>query len=481
MNLRAASYSAGRWTATSAAYAMAAQLLQTVILARILFPSDFGLMAVTGAVVAAVLLLADMGMSRTLIHFDVMTPTALSTLYWLNLASSIVVGGALAMASPMISTAFGSPELTGVLLAACLLLPITAAGQQFKVLAEKDLRFSRLARIEILAATMGLVAAVSVGVGGGGVYALVAGLLVPAATSSVLSWAFLSNGHRPRFHFDLSEIRPQLKFGAYLVGDGMASTLNRQADVVVAGLALGPGNIGMFSVPRDLNLRVANLVNPIITRVGFPVMSRVQHDPTLVKSVYLQTLRMTTAVNFPLYVALGVFASEVVIVLYGPRWEEAATFLRILSAWGLIRSTGNPVGSLLYAVGRARAAFLWNLALLVAFPPVLWAGSLLAGLEGVAIAALLLQAAILAPMWRYLVKPYCGASFNEYLGTMVAPLVLSLASAGLALAAVTEIGQAHLRLGVGLLVGAASYAGLSLLFNKSWATTMMRLMRWGGN
>jgi O-antigen/teichoic acid export membrane protein len=458
---------------------MAAQLLQTMVLARILFPSDFGLMAVTGAVVAVLLLLADMGMSRTLIHFDALTPTAFSTLYWLNLIASILVGGALALAAPMISAAFDSPELIGVLRAACLLLPISAVGQQFKVLAEKDLRFSKLAKIEIVAATMGLVAAVLVAVNGGGVYALVAGLLVPAASSALLSWVFLSAGHRPRFHFDLSEVKPQLQFGAYLIGDGMASTLNRQADVVVAGLALGPGSIGMYSVPRDLNLRVANFITPIITRVGFPVMSRVQHDPALVKSVYLQTLRMTTAVNFPLYAVLGVFASEVVIVLYGPRWQEAATFLRILSAWGLIRSTGNPVGSLLYAVGRPRTALFWNLTLLAAFPPVLWAGSLLAGLEGVAIAALLLQIGILGPMWRYLVKPYCGATFNEYLGTMIAPFILSLASAGLALSAVTDIEEAHLRLGIGLLVGAAAYAGLSLLFNRSWATTMIRLVRWG--
>ncbi len=125
--------------------------------------------------------------------------------------------------------------------------------------------------------------------------------------------------------------------------------------------------MGIYSLPRDLSLRIAFIINPIITRVGFPVMARVQQDTVQLKFIYLQTLRMTASVNFPLYLALALFAEEIVALLFGKQWQASAEYLQIFAVLGLIRSTGNPAGSLLYAVGRANLAFWWNMALLQFF------------------------------------------------------------------------------------------------------------------
>jgi O-antigen/teichoic acid export membrane protein len=476
VSLKQTAFSAGRWTAVSAILATATQMLQIVILARLLLPAEFGLMAVAAAILAVLALIADFGLSRTLIHFDNVSQSSLSSLYWLNVILALLLMLLLIVAAPALAALYRSPALSPLLQAASLVFPLTAFGQQFQVLAQKELRFAELARIEVAAAVGGLIAAVAIGMAGGGVYALVAGLLARGAVSSTLAWLWLSHGHRPSWDLRLRETRPYLSFGGYLVGDSFANTIIAQADVFIGGLALSPSAMGIYSVPRDLSLRVASVINPIITRVGFPVMSRVKHDRERLKSIYLQTLRMTASVNFPLYVALGLFSNEIVALLYGSQWQEAATYLRVLAAWGLIRSTSNPVGSLLYAVGEAKRAFWWNIALLLLLPPLYWTGVHTGGLEGLAISVALIQLLILPLAWMFLVNPCCNIRLGEYLRQLAVPLWIALASGAMAWLATRGLNHSLLRLIAGGVAGGTSYVALSWAFNKPWKDAMFELL-----
>jgi O-antigen/teichoic acid export membrane protein len=354
--------------------------------------------------------------------------------------------------------------------------PLSALGQQFRVLAEKELRFASLAVNEIAAALVGFCSAILVALAGGGVYALVAGMLMGALASSVLAWWRLSWGYRPSWHFSFRETRPYLRFGGYSMGDGLAATLYRQSDVFVGGLVMGPGALGVYSLPRDLSLRLSMLVSPIITRVGFPVMARLKNDRDKLKVIYLHTSRMTASVSFPCYMALGLFSEEVVSLLYGPRWLDAAMYLRILAAWGLVRSVLNPVGSLLYGSGRADRAFWWNVALLLLFPPLLWLGARWGGLAGLAWTMLALQCAVLVPSWRYLVYPICRVGLNEFFRTILTPLWLTLLAGALAWMATRPLAHGVLRLLLGVACGAIAYAGLSLRFNRPWTDAMRELL-----
>src|SRR5206468_9053256 len=124
-----------------------------------------------------------------------------------------------------------------------------------------------------------------------------------------------------------------------------------------------------------LSLRLAGVINPIVTEVSLPVLAGAQHDRLLVKRVYLQTIRMTASVTFPAYIALAAFGPEVVHVVLGDGWQKAAPLLRILACWALLRSIGNPVGTMLMALGRPGLSFTWNIALLIVMPPIVWLGS----------------------------------------------------------------------------------------------------------
>lgn len=474
MTLRRQAFSGVRWTTFSSLGRAALQFAQIAILARLLVPADFGLMALVVAIMAFLQIFADAGVSNAIIHHQDISHDQLSSLYWLNVAVSTGLALVLVFVSGWVAAWYQQPDLQYLLWFAGLTLLAGAMAQQLRIVAQKNLRFNSLAKIELVSAAMGFCVAVASVFSGAGVYALVLGSLTAALVGCCLAWWRLSEGWRPKLRMRFDEIRHFLKFGAYMIGNNLANTFNSQVDVLLGGKLLGTQAIGLYSVPKDLNLRIAGVINPIVTQVGMPVMAKAQNDEVLLKRVYLQTMRMTASVNFPIYVALGLFAPEIVHVLLGPKWEESIPLMQVFAVWALIRSTGNPVGSLLMARGRADLSFKWNVVWLCIMPPAIWLGSQY-GVKGMAVAMTVLGVLGFWPNWYFLVRPLCGAKLGEYTLQMAVPLSLSIFAGGFGhfIAALTE--GALLRLATGVFVGWLIYLIMSWRFNRVWVTAMMEL------
>lgn len=469
MKLRARAISAGRWTSFSALGRSGLQMLQVAVVARFLGPADFGLMAITMALLGVLSVIADFGISRGIIHFDHVDARTRSSLYWLNVILATLLSLLVVIAAPFIAHVYDNPALTWVLAWTAPILFVTSLGQQFNVLAEKELEFAKPAQNEIAAALAGFITCVVSAVWlHAGVFALVAGALVAAIVGALLAWIRLSAGHRPSFHIDLQEAEPFLRFGGYMVGENAASTLTRQSDIFLGGWFLGSATLGLYSLARDLNLRISMMINQVVTRVTFPLMSRVKNDPAALADIYAQTLRMTASVNFPVFVMLGVFADEVVMLLYGPHFREAGDLMRVFAVWGLLRSIGNPTGSLLYAVGNARRAFAWNLVQLAVLPITYWIGLRIARLDGLTVAILLAQVVLLWSSWRWLVHPSCNLGFGAFLHEVAIPLIAACVAGLVAWAIAHGLPHGTLRLAVGGLAGGVVYLGASALINRRW-------------
>lgn len=452
-------------------------LFQIAVLARLLAPEDFGLMALVAAVIAFAQIFADMGVSNAIIHHQKISQEALSSLYWLNVLAGVLLMLLLMLVSPLLVGLYYDPRMQVLLMVLSTSFLVVALDQQLRVIAEKNLRFRELARIELSAAFTGFVVAIGVAFAGGGVYALVAATLASAIMSTTLSWWMLADGWRPMWRLRMSEIREFLGFGAYMIGFNITNTVNLQADILIGGRVLGAGLLGTYSLSKELSLRLAFVINPIVTRVGLPVMAKAQGDKALLKSIYLKTLRMTASVNFPLYLAIVVFSPEIVAIMLGNQWQESAPLLRILALWGLVRSMGNPAGGLVFALGRARLAFLWSLGLMLFLVPAYWLGAKF-GAEGLALSLLITMVALPVPMWLILIRPLCGAGFVEYFRQLAIPLVIA------ALAAVAGYGAAlpfdgnMLRLSLGMTVGGLVYLSLSQWLNRTWFDAMRELLLW---
>ena len=453
----------------------ALQFGQMMIVARLLAPEDFGLMAIVVSVTAFMQVFTDLGVSTAIIHYQDVSESELSSLYWLNLLAGVVLMLLLDAASPWIGKLiFHESALVPVLALISVNFVFLAAGQQLRATAEKALRFAVLARVEILAAVGGSLTAVVWAWYSPSVYALVAGVLVNGFLQALLLWLLASDGWRPAFRVHLREARRFLKFGIYLIGSDFVNSLNRQADILVGGRFFPASVLGIYSLPRNLSLNIASVTNPIITRVGLPVMAKTQEDKVFLKSVYLKTMRMTASVNFPIYLVIAVFSSDVVRVVFGAKWLSSAPLLVFLAMWGMFRSCGNPAGSLLYAVGKANLAFWWNVAQLFIVFPILW-GAAHFGIEGLAVGQVIVMGGILVPAWYFLILPNCGARLGEYLLTLLSPLVAGFVAVFAGYLAALHLTASLLRLGAVAAVAIPVYFAVSWIVNRSWVVAMRQL------
>lgn len=475
MTLRWKTLSAIRWTTTAAVMHGLLQLAQVAVLARLLSPEDYGLMAMVGVVLSLAGLFADMGVNSAYIQRQRISLEQRSSLFWLNILLSAALTALVVGASPLLSWFFGDARLAPLMMLSASTFILGALGQQVRLSAEKELDFAPVVMLEVCAALLGFATAILAAIAGWGVYSLVASAIVSAVVATALTWMFLARGWRPMWRLRMEDIRPFLGFGGASVANDIVNQINLTIDLLLGGRLLAAAQLGLYSVPRNLILQVQFMVNPIITRVGFPLIAQVQSDVVRVRSIYLKTMNMTASTNAPLYVGIAFFAPEIIAIVLGVGWDRSAELLRILALWGGLRSTGNPVGSLLFGMGRADLALKWNLALMVVVPPVVWLGSQ-RGPEGMAWALLCVQLACFIPAWYALVRPLCHAGLVEYAMSALKPFMFAWFGVAPAYWVAVQFDGALIRLAIGVAISAPLYVAISYRGNRDWFSAIMELI-----
>jgi lipopolysaccharide exporter len=475
VHLKNRTFSAVRWTTTSAVARAALQIVQVAVLARLLTPGDYGLMAMVGVVLSFAALFSDLGVNSAFVQRQNVSLEQRASLFWFNVAMGFGISLLVVAASPLVAWIFGDERLTPLMMLSASTFVIGALGQQVRMAAEKDLDFRAIVPLEISVAILGFVVAVLLAILGWGVYSLVFGGIASATFGTALAWKYLSRGWRPMWRLRMTDVRPFLGFGGAMVANNIVGQINMTIDLFLGGRLLGAAQLGLYSVPRNLVLQLQFMVNPIITRVGFPLIAQVQHDLARVRSIYLKTMNMTASTNAPLYVGIAVFAPELVAVLLGDRWHGSISLLRILAIWGFFRSTGNPVGSLLYGMGRADLVLKWNTTLLFIIPPMIWLGSQY-GPAGLAWALLGLSIILYIPNWLFLVRPVCHAGFYEYSVATLRPFLLGLISMAPAYFVSMQFDGVVIRLVVAVIISASAYLGISYRYNPDWVIAMTQLL-----
>lgn len=201
MSLKAKTISGIKWTTISTIFITALQFIQLAIMARILSPSDFGLMAIVMVVMGFVGVFADMGISNALIHRQTISKNELSSLYWLNVIAGVVMFVLVSAIAPLVAEFYKEKELAKLIILLSTTFIIQSFAQQFSMLWQKELRFREIAKIEITNKIISLVVSVYLAYVGYGVYALAYGTI---ASSIIQTIQYLYLG--------LKEYRPMMRF-----------------------------------------------------------------------------------------------------------------------------------------------------------------------------------------------------------------------------------------------------------------------------
>lgn len=409
---------------------MGIHFVQLAVLARLLSAEDFGLMAMIGVVVSYGQAYADMGISSAIIHRQDTSNEQLSSLYWLNILSGSVIFLIILGSSPIIVAIFGEPRLSVLLPWSALIFLISPIGHQFQILLQKELMFKHLGIIEIGSSFIGFVITASLALLGMGVFSLIIGQIATTGVRALILATIGFRRWRPQFRFVKTDLSGYVSFGLYQMGEKSINYLNTNLDKLLIGSLLGAQALGYYSLAWSLIIQPSAKINPVITKVAFPVFAKIQDNVKRLQTGYLTVLKMLNVVNFPLMIGLAATAHVFVPVVFGKQWIAIIPLVQVLSFVGLSRSTGNPVGSLLLAKGRADLGFKWNLLLLFLQIPGIFVGGALAGLIGVAIALLVLQIIYFLPSYHLLIKPLLQCTLTQYVQAMTHAFVSSLVMGG---------------------------------------------------
>ena len=341
-NLRRRSVRGGVLVMASQAAQFALSLGSTAVLARILTPDDFGLMAMVAALTSFLALFLDLGLSSATVQRRHLTSGQVSGLFWANVALGLLLAAIMVAIGPWVARFYGRGELRGVMMATALGFVMAGTSVQHYALLERELRFATLARIEVTSVAIGIAAAIAAALLGAGYWALVCMLLVQQAVGTAGAW--LSSGWRPGRPTRVSGLRPLLSFGLGLAGFNTLNYLSRNLDNLIIGRVAGGQALGLYSKAYSLLMLPVSRVRGPVSAVVVPALSRLQDDERRFKRYYLKAITGIASIGMPIAVFLFVFADDVVRIVLGPRWAQSAVLFKILAPAAFVE-TFNTVGS----------------------------------------------------------------------------------------------------------------------------------------
>jgi O-antigen/teichoic acid export membrane protein len=339
-----------KWSAlTEMVYRTAAPLI-TVILARLLTPSDFGVVATAMIAISFAQMFWDAGLGKALIQTNEAPEDAAHIVFWTNLALGAVVYTLLFITAPWVAIFFNSPPSGPVLRVLGLQIVIASLSSVQQALLMRDLNFRRLFWVKLFTAFLPGFFSIPMALYGYGVWALVAGILTGQAVNLLLLWRY--SHWRPRFQYDRILARKMFSFGLWVLVEAFGAWLIATGDNLVVGRFLGVHDLGVYCTGWMVVAVIFGLIlNPFLP-VLYSVFSRMQDDPPAMKENFLKVNRIVMALALPIGVGFFLIGPELATLLFGSKWQGLGLVLQILGLmFGLAWLVGiNP--ELYRAMGR---------------------------------------------------------------------------------------------------------------------------------
>ena len=433
------------------------------ILARLLPPEDYGLVAMVTSVTAFFVVFSDFGLALVTIQRPNLSREQLSTLFWLNLGFGLLLFAATVGLAPLLVWFYGDPRLFWITAATACVFPLGAVGVQHQAMLKRDMKFRRLAVARIVGTTAAAVAAVAAALLGAKWWSVVIqDVAIAGVTSAACIVAYPWRPGPPRRCEGLGGL---VRFGGALTGHGMLGYFGNNMDNILIGRFCGVAELGLYSRSYALMMRPISFAGYGVgeTAIG---QSRVAYDPAALRASFRRMFSLCALLGLPICACGAFWTDDVVLTIFGPKWTAATPMLRVLFIAAAARMLSASTGWIYVATGRPGRMLLWQ----AMWTPVALA-AFLAGLPwggfGVASAyAIALWATLLPAFW------YClrgtSVSLRDAITPTLRPLLCAVAAAaaGLLLSdGLLSMSLAGpLRLIVRVAVGGVVYVAATVLF-----------------
>jgi len=338
-------------------------MLLTFVLAALLGPSEFGLIAMAGAYIIFVEMFVAQGMGAAIIQRKDLKDDHLDSIFWLILGASVVLALISVAISPWWAMVNDLPRLASVISVLSLLIPIKGLTVVQHALLQRKMDFRNLALLSGAASIIGGVVGVSMALSGYGVWSLVAQQLVGSVLATAIMWKVSS--WRPRFRFSYSRARELFSFSRGVFASNLGVYAAGQSDAILMGVFFGPIAVGLYRLADRIMDMFLEVATRSIQVVSLPHFASLQNDPPKLRASLLSCIRLSTTITIPGMTILAV-SSDQLMALFDEKWAPAASVLKIVVFMGMAKSVAVFCGPVLLAHGRTKtmAALVWVLALL---------------------------------------------------------------------------------------------------------------------
>ncbi len=437
----------------------ATQLLSwaaTLVVARILSPSDYGLFGLATLYSGLIQLINEFGLGAAVVRRRDLSEPQIAAVGGVSLALGALLWGLSALVAPLVAAFFHAPDLRWVIVAMGITFVTTGVRVIPKSLLARDLQFRRVASIDAVEAVTTTATVLVLAIAGFRYWALVIGTIVGGMASTIVALAW--RRHRITWPKAWIEVAGAVEFGSHIVVSRICWYLYSNADFAVVGKRLGTATLGAYNLGWTLASIPVDRVAGLVAQVTPAVFSAVQTKPAELRRYLVRISEGLAFITFPLSVGLALVADQFVVVLLGDKWWPAIGPLALLACYAGVRSVTAPFPHILQAVGQSGRAMRYNLLGLAVLPPLFLIGSHW-GAVGVAGAWIIGYPIITAPMLRAVLRAI-ELPFGQYLDALRPPLVGTLLMGAAVVAvrsAMPERAPTAVQLVVAVATGALTY------------------------
>ena len=385
--LAARARAGARWAAGSVCANTVVRLALSIALARLLAPADFGVMALTMALIGFVALFQDSGLSSALVQHPEPVAPAAATVIVLTTTGGLLLAAATWVVAPWVAAFLENAAVTPVLRVLGVLFVIRGLANPRRALLQRSLGFRALAGVELASVAAYGVVVITLAVAGLGVWALVIAHIVSETVTAVVAW-WAADVRLRLADFDLAEARRLGGFGRHMVAASVLGMLHLQLPTILVGKTMGAEVLGFYWLAfRWAQLPIAGLTY-VAARVAYPVYARLRDERERFAAGYVRVLQTILVLALPATAGIVLVAEPLIATLYDSRWQVAVEPLRVLAFYSLFSAIASTTGEVFKGAGVPRYvttyAIVYNVVLgaaLIAFRHQ--------GLMGIALATVL--------------------------------------------------------------------------------------------
>ncbi len=357
------------WNVVGAVAQKGLVLGATIIVARLLSPSDYAVAGLATAVMGIFVTLSAQGFTQALVQRQDLTELTCHSVFWLMAVAGLGVGGLTLASAPWLARFYNQPALAPVMWVLAAGLVSSMIGAVPNALLQRAMRFRE---INVIGMAGGVLSAL-LGIGfawlGYGYWALIMPVVGTALFIAVC--AFWLSGYRPAWAFRWSELGKVSTFGASLLGSNLVQYFADTGDSLIMGRFWSPADFGRYRFAYERSRQPFDLVLAQIHNVTFPAFSRIQDDLERLRQAFLQGTYSMCLVIFPLHVLIIGLADPLVPWIFGEQWHPAVPALQVFAAYAFVRGVASLVSAGLLAINRVQANLAFNVFRVVATLPTL--------------------------------------------------------------------------------------------------------------